>query len=561
MPSAGLAHPRWWAGAVALILGVLALRLVYLALFCPYILVEDEAQYWDWARHLSWSYYTKGPGIAWTIAAATTILGDTELAVRAPSALWAAVGAMAVGMLVRDQSRDGRAAFFAVSAILLTPALQVTALLGTIDGAYCACWAVAAWAGWRALAERRGAAWLLLGAALGVGFLYKYTIVLLVPGLVLFAWLRPPAPRRVVHPVWIVVGVMLALLGCAPVLIWNAQHDWATVNHLLGHLGLAEKAGFVPLLPPGVSEAAPGGRGWSPWWMLEFAGTQLALAGPLLVVGLWAGWRALRHAHERANFGGGRLYLAACAAPILGFYFLVSLVTAPEGNWPMAAFVTLVPLAGWCAADAMADYAARVRAWRALPTPQPKRGFVRRKPETAGQIAWHFAIGYGLVAGLGALRIDLLAALPVVGAWAPVGRLEGGVIMARTVQTMREQVMAESGHGGAPFVMTIHYGQAAQLAFYLPDRPAVFCASSRTGGRPTQHDFWSDTDLADPALLGRPAIIVGGSGPLWAQIFDRVEDEGLLPGVERKGLHAFRAYGFRGFPADLRARDARRPTP
>ena len=53
--------------AVALIVGSALLRLLYLACNCPLDLSPDEAHYWDWSRHLDWSYYSKGPGVAWLI--------------------------------------------------------------------------------------------------------------------------------------------------------------------------------------------------------------------------------------------------------------------------------------------------------------------------------------------------------------------------------------------------------------------------------------------------------------------------------------------------------------
>ena len=41
-------------------LALLLVRVIYLIWLCPWELVEDEAQYWDWSRHFALSYYSKG---------------------------------------------------------------------------------------------------------------------------------------------------------------------------------------------------------------------------------------------------------------------------------------------------------------------------------------------------------------------------------------------------------------------------------------------------------------------------------------------------------------------
>ena len=75
MESAALSHVRrldrqaepTWRGVVALIGAVLVLRIVYLCFLSTWPLVADEAHYWEWSRRPDWSYYTKGPGVAWVI--------------------------------------------------------------------------------------------------------------------------------------------------------------------------------------------------------------------------------------------------------------------------------------------------------------------------------------------------------------------------------------------------------------------------------------------------------------------------------------------------------------
>src|SRR5256885_13616097 len=85
--------------AALLIVAAAVLRLLYLAFDCPLDLAPDEAHYWDWSRHLDWSYYSKGPLVAWLIRLSCALFGDWSyaltgneaLAVRLPAAVCCAV--------------------------------------------------------------------------------------------------------------------------------------------------------------------------------------------------------------------------------------------------------------------------------------------------------------------------------------------------------------------------------------------------------------------------------------------------------------------------------------
>src|SRR5262245_17841841 len=93
-PSIPAPARRWGRPMLLLVAGVTLLRIVYLYFLCPYQLVEDEAAYWVWSRHLDWSYHTKGPGIALAIRAATALLGDGEAAIRMVPTIASALGAL-----------------------------------------------------------------------------------------------------------------------------------------------------------------------------------------------------------------------------------------------------------------------------------------------------------------------------------------------------------------------------------------------------------------------------------------------------------------------------------
>src|SRR6266567_4418985 len=79
--------------AFGLILLSVVFHLAYLAFGCPLDLSPDEAHYWQWSRHLAWSYYSKGPLVAWLIRASCevfgplseSLVGSPMLAVRLPA--------------------------------------------------------------------------------------------------------------------------------------------------------------------------------------------------------------------------------------------------------------------------------------------------------------------------------------------------------------------------------------------------------------------------------------------------------------------------------------------
>src|SRR5271155_5236803 len=81
--------------AAVLILGSAALRIAYMSSADPLDLSQDEGHYWDWSRHPDWSYYSKGPVVAYMIGASCALTerwthdlpGRAMLSVRLPAVL------------------------------------------------------------------------------------------------------------------------------------------------------------------------------------------------------------------------------------------------------------------------------------------------------------------------------------------------------------------------------------------------------------------------------------------------------------------------------------------
>lgn len=538
-------------GVLLLALGVLVARVVYLAFFCRYDLVEDEAQYWLWSKFIDWSYYSKGPGVAWSIWLSTRLFGDAEWAIRLPTAVCSAFGAIAGGGLVRDMAAwsvdrasaadraimatPARAGLLAALAYTLAPALQLTGLLMTIDGPYVACWIIACWCFWRAAVVGRFAAWFGVGLAIALGFLFKYTMLLVVPGLCIWLWLHARRTRTRVPLAGLGFAAACASLGLLPVIIWNAQRDWPTVRHLLGHLGV--RGGDIP--------ASAAKEPWSPLWLPEFVGMQFGMIGPLLVLALVTGvvlWRqAVRARRADAGKSGGasaidprwvgQSLLVAAGLPILLFYMVVSLLAQAEGNWALGAYATLVPLAGWLGADAVTGLRRHVREGVALS--EADRIALRRR-----KIFWRIGLWYAAIAAIpihmltqiGDLALLLRRSETFRSAFTsvmsreprdPVGRLRGAKTQAAHVLEVYRTLNAKPR-----FIIADHYGKACQLMYTLRDEsfgtdsihaplPPVICAMSATGGRRSQFDEWPWNDLAQPALQGGDAVIVGTIEP-WA---------------------------------------------
>lgn len=537
---------KWWRWVLVLAGATAVIRTVVLML-SPIELAGDEAQYWDWSRHLDLSYYSKGPGVAWTIAGSTRLLGDAEWAVRLPAVIAGVVLILATAALARAMNGKASAAFFAACLIALLPAYQVIALVMTIDGPYVASWAMAAWCGWiaadRMRAQRAWIGWgLACAVALGVGFLYKYTVLLLVPGLLAWAWMNAPRSRKPVLGLLACTAVFACVIS--PVIIWNAREGWPTVAHLLGHLGA--KGGDL------AQKASEPWR-YNPLWTLEFFGAQLGMVGPM--VGLMVmSMRSRRSAGDEVT-RRAVVFTAWTALPILVFYFFTSFITDVEGNWPIAGYVTLVAMSGaWLAGRG----AKEVPPSNSLPEgggaePSRDRGHVspaRTLPEGGGlrRAILHWTIGYGVVAGVAMLMLPIIAKLPMVGGLVPMHRLSGHRALAMQAQQVIDSVREQSGM--APVIASDRYERAALLAYYLPSKPAVCSAASLMGDRRSSYDFFPDTNLRDPALVGRPMVMIGGGERKWkrALAFDSWVDAPTV-GEGRQALPVRIGLGYRG-PAD-----------
>lgn len=529
---------RMWTMMIAACIAIGFIRFIVLAFVSDLQLMGDEAFYWEWAQRPALSYYTKGPGIAWLIAISTSIFGDTEFGVRAFAPVCGTIVALCAGLLARPYSV--RAGAFAALLISCAPIFQGCSMLMTIDGPYAACWALACVAMRRAWLTETLTSWILTGIAVGIGFLFKYTILLLPLSWILFFAFSKRTARSSRMP-GIALASCAATLCALPVIIWNMQEGWPTIAHLLGHLGL--RGGDMP-----VTQGA-GGWNYSPLWTLEYIASQIGFIGPGLILGLLGAWRALRD-------GGGsesdelKRYLACCALPLFVFYLLVSLIAEPEGNWPMGAGISALALAGIVMDEGVRAWDRRMKEWLALEHPRPFRGWWLRRPQSFSKLVLFASITIGVLTFVAFPLANQLLSMATrftnfVPHVLPIARGTGAKIMAIDAES-RLQSLREPSHDD-PFLISKAYGVSAQMRFYMAGNPVTYCSSERLGhGRKTQYDYWSDTDLRAQALKGQNALAIGGKREDWLPFFELVSEGFTLEGDRKVGRLSFLCRGFKG---------------
>ncbi len=303
------ASDRWLFAAVVVV--SVALH-AWLAAALP--LSGDEAYYWDCARHLDWAYFDQPGLVIWPIQLARALLGDTALAVRSPAVLASLLSALFLLPLVRRLGGGARQAAAAVMLLHVMPAYFFGAFYESTDAGMMAAWIGATWAA-VALAQGERRAWWGFGLAIGLGFLAKFPIVLVLPALVPALWV--PAVRRQLATATPWLAAVMSVVLTAPVWIWAELHSWDNIRFQLS--GRHETHGFTLR------------------FLGEFVAANLALATPFLAAALavawWRGWRR--------RDPGWRVLLVASASPLVVFG-LVSLRERVGGHWGVPGLVVAV---------------------------------------------------------------------------------------------------------------------------------------------------------------------------------------------------------------------------
>jgi len=318
--SAAFAGPRVMGAVVAILIALRAVMAAWLPLSA------DEAYYLMWSHHLAAGYYDHPPAIAFLIHFGTALFGDTPLGVRASGIVLSILASwfvwQAAALILKDEYKAALAAVF----FNLTLMVGVELLAATPDQPSIVTIAAYIWCLAKLQKTQDGRFWLAAGVAAGLSLLSKYSMFIV--GLGTLVWLLVDAcaswqtdvPKRTkwLFKPWPYLGGMAALLIFAPNLLWQSQHHWMTFVFQFGRIGRG---------------------GYTLRYLVEFAGAQLGLATPLILVlagiGLWQSRRR----------GNDRFVLVAIICTALLFFMFHALRDRVQGNWPCFIYPALAIMA------------------------------------------------------------------------------------------------------------------------------------------------------------------------------------------------------------------------
>jgi undecaprenyl-diphosphatase len=469
-----------------------------------FLLTPDEANYWQWGRHLALSYHDQAPLIGWAIGLSTKLLGHTEFAVRLPTILAMTIASLyLVAMAARWFS-----AKTALAVALITQGVlefNVGGLISTADGVQAAAWAGAAYHTARAFEDNTWKQWLAAGLFFGLGLLAKYTMVLFAPCVYVYGLLNANHRPRLfgIKPY---AGLLAGSLLFTPVIVWNAAHGWSSARHV-AFIGGAEEA-FALRFD----------------FLGDYLASQAALVTPLLFVAvLWAWWLAARGRYQPKNWMIS--YCFWTSFPVFALFLALSLKSRVYGNWPGAGFLT----ASLLAAAFFAPRRQKTPPQKPLPRPR----------------FWKACLISAYLITLPVLVQTVWPVLPIpVKLDRTLTELSGWDQIGITAGTLKNSMPKPEN----TFLFGLRYQEASQLAFYTPGNPQT--VSINRWGRPNVYDYWWE----DEDLLGKDAIGVTRENDLHKhilpQVFERVDPPIALHIMakrqEVRTVYLYRAYGFKG---------------
>jgi len=194
----------------------------------------EEAQYWVWSQNSSLSYLTKGPFIAKAIAISEWVFGHGYLGLKFLSFDAYAATAIVLGVCSYLISEEKTALYLGVLFTLFSPAIFALGGVATTDIFIFLFWSLCLMGYIKFLKTKNEKWFYLIGFGVGFGVLTKLSIILF--PLSVLIYFAVSEYRIYFRSVTLYKAMLVALILGLPILIWNYQNNWVSVQHEFGHL-------------------------------------------------------------------------------------------------------------------------------------------------------------------------------------------------------------------------------------------------------------------------------------------------------------------------------------
>ena len=397
-------------------------------------LYYDEAQYWDWSRRLDWSYYSKGPLIAYLIWFWCKIFGPTELGVRFGACLNFSLSQILIfkGLQKACELKNCPHSLLPLVALVIscsTPLFLISGLLMTTDNILVLAYFIALFCFYFFLQTENNTYLLGMICSLILGILAKYTMLFFIPLSIVVTYRTKPALTFKI--IW--ANIIGGCIGLLPILIWNLKYDWVGLKHVLYRGNLAGQKAFKLF----HLSSFP-----------EFIGGQIGVLTPWYFGLLFWSWF---HPSIKKI---GNLEYRFCQTffwPFWLFFLILSLHTKVEANWPALAYVPGLVILAY--------------------------GFL-----TLSSNKQKLFLGLSLLIFI---LFHLLPFIPLPQKLDVLKRMRGYEQIGKYVYQLKQ---TQFKNPKQVFIFSDSYGISAELAFYTPGKPCVYCVN--LGRKQNQYDLW-----------------------------------------------------------------------
>lgn len=221
--------PSLWLSDTALLIYIaLATVVIHLILGNRYGIHRDELATLEDARHLAWGYTAYPPVTPFFGRLSLELFGTSIRGFRFFANVSQAITVVLAGLMAREMG--GRRGAQLIAAIATLPFVLGGGYQMMYVAFDCLAWTLTAYFVVKLLRTEDPRWWVGIGAGIGLGMMTKYTMGFFALSIVVGVLFTPA--RRYLKSKWLWIGVALSILIWLPNILWQAQHNFVSLDFL-----------------------------------------------------------------------------------------------------------------------------------------------------------------------------------------------------------------------------------------------------------------------------------------------------------------------------------------